>query len=70
MKILKNKKFYILLGVVLLLLLNVGVCFNPFDNGGCISVTFDKLPMMVSTRGTLWCFPGFQTFFQIFRVFP
>ncbi len=53
MKILKSKKIYILLGVVLLLLLNVGVCFNPFDNGGCISVTFDKLPMMLADRAVL-----------------
>lgn len=52
MKILKSKKFYIILGIILILL-NVGVCFNPFDGGGCISVTFDKLPMMLANRAVL-----------------
>lgn len=39
--------------LVLLLLLNVSVRFNPKDNGGCISVALDKLPMMLANRAVL-----------------
>ena len=49
----KKKKWILLICVVifcLLLLINIGVGCNPFDSGGCISVTFDKLPMMLADR--------------------
>jgi hypothetical protein len=39
--------------IVLLLQINVGVSCNPFDGGGCISVTFDKLPMMLADRAVI-----------------
>ncbi len=39
--------------VCILLLLNVAVRINPFDGGGCISVAFDKLPMMLANRVVL-----------------
>lgn len=36
--------------VCLLLLVNAAVCFNTNDGGGCISVSFDKLPMLIADR--------------------
>lgn len=39
--------------VCLLLLINVDVCLNTRDGGGCISVTFDKLPMMIADRAVI-----------------
>jgi hypothetical protein len=41
------------ISIALLLLINVGVSCNPFDGGGCISVTFDKLPMMLADRAVI-----------------
>lgn len=50
----------LIIGVVLLLLLtNVGISINPGDNGGCISVTFDKLPMLLAQKAIL-CVDGEQ----------
>ena len=46
----------VLAGVLLLvalLVLNVGVHFNPTDNSDCISVVFDKLPMLLANRAVL-----------------
>lgn len=36
--------------VLLLLFLNVSFSSNPFDGGGCFSVAFDKLPMMLADK--------------------
>ncbi len=45
----KHKKA-IWIGVLLFLLLNVGISFNLADAQGNISVTFDKLPMMLANK--------------------
>lgn len=42
-----------LAGICLLLLMNTAVCFNTQDGGGCISVAFDKLPMMIADRAVI-----------------
>ncbi len=39
--------------VVVLLFLNVSVRLNPFDGGGCFSVAFDKLPMLLADRAVI-----------------
>lgn len=41
------------MGICIVLLLNVAVHFNPFDSGECISVAFDKLPMMLANRAVI-----------------
>ena len=38
---------------LLMVLLNVGACINLNDTGGCISITFDKLPMLLVDRAVL-----------------
>ena len=43
-------KLYLILGSCLLLvavlaILNIAICFNPFDSGGCIAVIYDKAAM-------------------------
>lgn len=39
--------------LLLLLFLNVSVHFNPFVNGGCFSITFDKLPMLLANKAVI-----------------
>ena len=52
----RTRKWILLVCLVsacLLLFVNVAVSFNTRDGGGCISVTFDKLPMMFADRAVI-----------------
>lgn len=52
----QNRKLSLVVkwGIVLLLLvLNVGVSLDIGGNGGCISITFDKLPMRLVNRAVI-----------------
>ena len=50
----KGKVAIVCVAIVLVLLfLNVAVRLNPFDNGGCFSVTLDKLPMLLANRAVI-----------------
>lgn len=58
----RNKKFskkllclcVLLIFLLGLLLLNVSLRMNPFDNGGCFSISFDKLPMSMANRVVIY----------------
>ena len=50
----KLRKRIVWLVVLVLLFLNIGVGINPFDNYGCISITFDKLPMLLVNKAVLY----------------
>lgn len=48
-------KLYLILGSCLLLvavlaILNIAICFNPFDSGGCIAVIYDKAAMRAADK--------------------
>lgn len=49
----KLRSFVLWVLALLLLAINIGISFNPSDNGGCISVTFDKLPMLLAQKAIL-----------------
>ena len=43
----------IIVVLIMLLVINVSVRLNPFEGGGCVSVSFDKLPMLLVDRAVI-----------------
>lgn len=55
----KLRSIIIWVTVLFMLILNVGISVNLRDSGGCISVTFDKFPMLLVNKAVL-CVDGKQ----------
>ncbi|MDD6200516.1 MAG: hypothetical protein PUB93_04525 [Firmicutes bacterium] len=49
----KKGLFVFLVALLILLFLNVSLRINPFDGGGCISIAFDKFPMLIANRAVI-----------------
>jgi len=52
-RIISKKTVIILVFILTFIILSffcVSISINPFDNGGCFSVTFDKFPMLIADR--------------------